>query len=101
MRNTESSLVTPLFLPLAMALKFYIHILLPENPDKLFCNFHCFRFAAAHQCCCQRAFISTRQADKPGGILFQVLKHSRTLALGALAHFEPGNQLTEILIANA
>src|ERR1700760_1317749 len=101
MSNTDSSLVTPFFLALAMALKLYIHIMRPKDPDKLFCNFHCFRFAAPHQCCGQRAFLSARQADEPGGVLFQVLKRSRTFALGGLTHLEPGNQLTEILISHA
>ena len=101
MSNTQCSLVTPLFLPLAMALKLYINILLPEDPDKLLCNFHCFLFATAHQGCSQRALIAARQANKPGRILFQVLKGSRPFTLGVLAHLEPGNQLTEILISQA
>src|ERR1700692_3270133 len=101
MGNTDSSLVTPLFLPLSMALKLYINIFLPKEPDKLFCNFHCFQFTATHQCCCQRAFIAARKANEPGRILFQVLKRSRPFALGGLAHLEPGNQLTEILISHA
>src|SRR5882757_5708288 len=101
MSNTECSLVTPLFLPLAVALKFDIYILPSKEADKLFCNFHCFQFAAAHQGCCQRTFLSSSQADKPGRILFQVFESSCAFALGGLTHLEPGNQLTKILIPNA
>src|SRR5580704_929106 len=101
MGNAGDSLVTPFFLTLAMALKFHIYIPLSEEPDKLLCNLHCFLFSPMHQCCRQRAFIPASQADQPGRILFQVLERSCTFALGGLAHFEPGNQLTEVLISSA
>src|ERR1700746_843801 len=101
MSNTECSLVTPLFLALAVTLKFDIHILPSKEAPKLFCKFPRFRFTAAHQGCCQRAFVSSSQANEPGRILFQIFERCCSFALGGLAHLEPGNQLTEILIPNA
>ena len=101
MGNTDGRLVTPFFLPLAMALKFDINILLSEEPNQLFCNFYCFRFTTAHQCRRHAAFLAACQADQSGSILFQVLERSCAFAFACFAHLEAGNQLAEVLISGA
>ena len=84
-----------------MPLQLDIDILRSEDANQPFDSFAACLFAAAHQGSGQRAFIATRQADQPGGVLLKIVECGRAFLLGCLAHLELRDELAEVLIAFA
>ena len=71
MRDTNRSLIAPLFLALMMALKLDVDIIRPEDADQPFDRLAASFFTAAHQSSSQRAFVATGQANQARGVLLQ------------------------------
>ncbi len=98
--DSDCRLIAPFLLTFTVTLDFDVNATSSESPYQLFDRLTACLFTPANKRSGQRAFVTTREADQPGGVFLQVVEGSCSFALDPLPHLEAGNELAKILVAD-